>query len=174
MGESLPSQGLYVDNALKSLFKSTIQQLISDLGRTVTLYFAPTASGCANCGIGPDGSSNGIYNASNPFALNGKYHKAFPNGSPCPVCKGSHKILTAKTATYTATISRAPRDLDYDVIGLNPSNVYATKMVLDAFDDLYRCEKILIDGEYCVRIRDPIKTGMKDLSFVRCWWKKMT
>ncbi len=174
MAENLPAAEYYVDSNLKSLFKQTISQLISDLGRTVTLYMAPSASGCSNCGIGPDGSSNGVYNSNNPFTLDGKYHKAFPNGSPCPVCKGTHKILTPQTVTYTATISRAPKDIDYEVLGLLPTNVYSTKMVLSAYEDVKRCERIMIDGELCVRLRDPIKTGLQDLAFIRCWWKKQT
>jgi len=63
--------------------------------------------------------------------------------------------------------------IDYSELGIEPSNVYGTKMQICAYDDIKRCEKILIDGEYCVRLRDPIKTGLKDLSFVRCWWKKL-
>lgn len=173
MAENLPVAGYYVDANLKELFVSNINQLISDLGRTVTLYMTPSASGCSNCGIGPRATSDGIYNSSNPFVLNGPYNKPFARGGVCPVCKGTHKILTEVTVAYTATIGRAPKDIDYDALGINPTNVYKTKMVLSAFDDVRRCEKAMIDGELCVRLQDPIKTGLKDLAYVRCVWKKI-
>lgn len=173
MAENLPDAGYYVDNNLKDLFVTNINQLIADLGRPVVLYMQPTASGCPNCGIGPRGTSNGIYNSSNPFTLGAEYNKPFATGGICPVCKGTHDILTEVTVTYTATIGRAPKDINYDEVGINPTNVYKTKMVLSAFEDLKRCKKALIDGEYCVRLRDPIQTGLKDLKYVRCWWKKL-
>jgi hypothetical protein len=171
MGENLPIAGKYVDDALKSLFTETIDQLIADLGRPVKLFFEPTASGCPNCVRGFDGSSQGIYNASNPFGA-GKYNRAFPNGGVCPVCKGTNSILTENSVTYTANIGRAPKDIDYDALGENPTNIYKTKTQICAYNDILKCEKILIDGVICTRFRDPIKTGLQTLTYVVAWWKK--
>lgn len=172
MGENLPSTNKYVTDALKDLFVETIDQLIVDLGRTITLYFEPSASGCPNCGMGPDGKSNGVYNASNPFPLNEQYHRVFPDGSICPICRGSHKILTEQSQNYTALINRAPKDLDYEAIGAIPQNVYTTKCQVVAYDDIKRAKFAIIDGERCVRIRMPTKTGLKDLKYVKGWWKR--
>lgn len=174
MGESLPSAGKFVDDSLKTLFKETIDQIIADLGRSVTLFFQPSSSGCSNCGMGPDGSSNGIYNSSNPFALGGPLHKPFPNFGVCPVCIGDHKIKTQQSTTYTSTVGRAPKDLDFSQEGTFPENVVITKMQIVAFDDIKRTIKAKIDGEFYTRLRDPVKTGLKDLSHVRTFWKKIT
>lgn len=172
MGESLPAAGYYVDSTLKELFNDTLDQLISDLGRSVRLYFEPSASGCSNCGLGPDGGSNGIYNAANPYPV-GQYKRAFPNGAVCPVCRGTHNIYTEQYATYTALINRKPKNLDYTKLNINPENVYSTKMVMAAFEDIKRTKKALIDGEWCVRLQDPVKTGLKDLKYCKCFWKKI-
>jgi len=172
MGESLPIAGKYVTDALKAQFKDTIDQLISDMGRVITLYFEPTASGCSNCGIGPNGKSNGIYNSSNPFTLNGRYNRAFPTGGICPICRGTNKIFTASTQQYTALIGRSPKDIDYEAVGGIPENIYSTKMQVVAYEDLKRAKFAMIDGEKCVRIQDPVKTGLSDLRYTKCWWRK--
>jgi len=172
MAESLPPAGRYVDDSLKSLFKETIDQLIADLGRPVILYFEPTASGCPNCIRGFDGSSRGTYNTSNPFGV-GRYNRNFPNGGVCPICKGTNSILSENSTTYTCNITRTPKDIDYDAVGENPTNVYKTKCQLVGYHDIQKCEKALIDGEMCVRLRDPMKTGLQTLAYVICWWKKI-
>lgn len=172
MDEQLPAPGKYVDEGLKSLFSETIDQLISDLGRPVTLYLPPTASGCPNCVRGFDGSSQGVYNVSNPYPA-GKFNKQFPTGGICPVCKGTNKILTARSVTYTANIGRSPKDIDYDKTGEVPQNIYKTKMKILAYQDITQCEKALIDGIICTRFRDPVKTGLQTLAYVICWWKKV-
>ena len=172
--ERLPTRGKFVDNGLVELFIETIDQLIADMGRSVTIYLPPSTSGCPNCKMGFDESSQGVYNSGNPFSLNGPYNKPFPQGGLCPVCKGSHEIKTAKTCTYTALIQRAPEDLQTDATGrkIDPQNVYLTKMKLVAFEDLRIAEQALIDGVLCVPIREPVKTGLRDLAYVRQWWMR--
>jgi hypothetical protein len=171
MAESLPSPEKYVDSALKTLFRETIDQLIADLGRPVKLYFEPSTSGCPNCFAGPDGQSNGRYDNTNPYAMNSNLHRAFADGTICPICRGTHAIKSESSATYTATIQRSPKELNYDALGAHPTNVYRTKMVIEAYDDLLRVKKALIDGIWCVRIYEPVKTGLKDLRYVRCYWQ---
>lgn len=173
MAESLPTAGFYVDDNLVNLFQTTMNQLRSDLGRNITIYLAPTASGCPNCGIGPGGTSNGIYDASNPYGA-GRYNRPFPTGGICPVCRGTHEILTTNTAIHKALIGRAPKDIDFDKLGIEPTNVYVTKTGLDSWHNIIHAKKAVIDGEHCVRLRDPIKTGLRDLFSVRCWWRKQT
>jgi len=172
--ENLPAPGFYVDNDLAQLFSDTIDQLISDMGRNVTLYLPPISSGCPNCLMGFDNSSQGIYNTSNPYGP-GPYNKQFPDGGICPVCKGTHEIRTAKTATYKALISRDPRDKEFSAIGkeFERNNIYRTKMQIVAYEDLKIAEKALIDGDMCVPIRDPIRRGLRDLKYVQVWWRKM-
>lgn len=172
MAENLPSSKKWLTDGVASVFSDTVDQLIVDLGRPVVLYMEPSASGCPNCSIGFDGSSNGVYNASNPFGA-GPYNRSFPTGGVCPVCKGSQKILTTVSVTYTANVNRAPKDFEAAAEGIDPQNVYKTKMQLCAWHDILRTKKALIDGLMCERIRDPIKTGMRTLGRVVCWWKKI-
>ena len=171
MAEQLPVAGKYVDDELKQLFTDTIDQLIADLGRPVTIYLEPTASGCPNCVRGFDGSSQGTYNVNNPYPA-GKFNRQFPNGGVCAVCKGTNNILTTNSITYTAIIGRAPKDINYDAIGENPTNIYKTKTQMVAYHDVLKCNKILIDGIMCTRFREPVKTGLQTLAYVVAWWKK--
>ena len=173
--EILPPPGLFVDDALVELFVSTIDQLISDMGRKVTLFLPASTSGCPNCKLGFDGSSQGVYNNTNPFTLGGAYNKPFPQGGICPVCKGTHEIKTPRTVQYTALISKDPKDLDYKAFGkaFENNNVYRTKMQIVALEDIKIAEKALIDGDMCVPIRNPIRRGLRDLKYAQQWWKKM-
>jgi len=173
--ENLPIPGTFVDDNIVNLYKSTINALISDMGRKVTLYLPPVGSGCPNCKMGFDGSSQGLYNFINPFTLGGAFNKPFPQGGICSVCKGTHEIKTAKTSIYTALISRDPEELDFKAFGKNfdRNNVYRTKMQIVAFEDLKIAEKALIDGLLCVPIRTPMKRGIRDLAFVQAWWRQM-
>ena len=98
--EQLPPRGKFVDDGLVDLFISTIDQLIADMGRPVIIYLPAATSGCPNCKMGFDETSQGVYLPGNPFTLNGPYNKPFALGGICPVCKGSHEIRTAKTSTY--------------------------------------------------------------------------
>ncbi len=314
--ESLPSAGRFVDNALVDLFTETIEQLIADMGRKVIIYLPPSASGCPNCFIGFDGTSNGVYDSNNPFALGGPLNIPFPNGGVCPVCfkedalistfeghkkikdiiigskvldafgkeqivtnkfyrfyngkfvkltiddfndfictsnhpifikqgdkfverraaelkqndeviyrhhrlinrtfkqnyelrkvkkidifndscfvynlevanshsyiangisvgncHATHKIKTPRSAQYTALIQRQPKDLDYNQLGkdISSRNIFRTKTVLTSNDDVVNARKILIDDNMCVSIRDPVKTGLRDLKFIQAWWMK--
>ena len=174
MAENLPPAGRFVDQPLKDQFKETIDQVIADLGRPVRLFFQPSASGCPNCFAGPDGSSNGLYDSSNVNPVGGRLNKPFPNGGICPVCKGSHEILTEQSVIYTATIGRASKDLDFSQEGVFPENVVTTKMQIVAFEDIKRSTKALIDGEIFTLLRDPVKTGLQDLFYVRAYWVKQT
>lgn len=173
--ENLPTPGLFVDDNLVNLYGTSIDQLISDLGNPITLYLPPVGSGCPNCLAGFDGSSKGIYDNTNPFPLNGQYHRPFPTNGLCPVCKGTHKIYTSNTVQYTALIKAAPKDLDYTAYGkgILPQNTYRTKTKLVAFDDIKIAEKALIDGEICTRLMDPVKKGLRDRRYAVCWWQRL-
>ena len=170
--ENLPTAGKYVTDALVTLYQNTINQLISDMARTVTVYMEPTASGCPNCTLGTEEESTGDLAGSNPFVAS-PFNRPFPADGICPVCKGTHQIETVNSCNYSALISRNPKDLNYEQYGIdiNSTNVYRTKTQLVSFEDMKNAKKILIDGAMCVPIREPLKTGLRDLAYVRAWWK---
>lgn len=169
--ENLPLAGLFVDQELKDLFNDSIDQLMVDLNVDVQLYFEPTASGCPNCGIAPDKTSNGKYNSSNAF-LAGQFNRPFPVGGKCPVCQGSHKIFTEQTIKYHALVGRVGKDLEFRQTGIDPTNVVRTKTKRLSFNDVKRAKKALIEGEIFVRLRDPVRTGLAPAQFVKTYWKK--
>lgn len=90
-------------------------------------------------------------------------------------CQGTHQILTEQTVSYTALIQRDPEDFDFTQAGIDVDrrNIYRTKTQLVAFEDIKNSSKALIEGDVCERIRDPVKTGLRDLAYVQAWWKKV-
>lgn len=169
--KNLPSAGLFVTDDLKTLFNSSINQLRADLGRTLKVFFEPSASGCPNCFAGPDGSSNGVYDTANPFPA-GQFNKNFPQGATCPVCQGSHEILTERSETYTVLRKWAPEDFDATQYGTLPTNVVRTKTDISARNDFKRAVKAELEGETLVRITDPVPAGLAPPQFVVVFWKK--
>jgi hypothetical protein len=172
MAESLPAAGLFVGQAEKDLFNNAIKQLRSDLGVTMTVHFPPTVSGCPNCFIALDGTSNGIYtDAQNPFGL-GQFNKPFPNGGECPVCHGSHDIPTTDSRDILGTLRQwKPKDIVLDPT-TKPENVVRTKTGVDSKNDIKRAVKAFIDGEIVVRIRDPVPAGLAPSQFLTTFWEK--
>lgn len=175
MPESLPTAGRFVSTELRELFDDSLDQMIADIGREVKLFFPPTASGCPNCFSGPDRRSNGIYDTANPFGL-GQFNKPFPNGSTCPVCRGSHQILTESSTTYTGLLKWNPEDIDVTPYGHNPANVVRTKTQAFAKEDIKRATKAMIDGEVVVRITDGVPAGLGSVTkaprYVKAFWVK--
>ncbi len=172
--ENLPTKGLFVSPELQQEFESSIDQLVSDLGYTVTLFFEPTASGCPNCSRGPDGASDGVYtDTNNPFALNGEFNIPFPEFAQCPVCKGSNKVEDESSQDYTALLKYNPKDIEFEATGRDPAQLVRTKMQVVAFSDIQRSVKARIEGEFYALIREPVKTGLQSRSHVRAWWQKL-
>lgn len=172
--QGLPTPGAFVDDDLVNLYGTTIDQLIADFGREITLFLPPSASGCPNCKQGFGGESQGVPSASNPYPVGSPFNKSFPTGGLCPVCKGTHKIETPNTQVYKVSIQRTPKDLNYTQFGIDfdPRNVVKTKSKLVTFEDFRIAEKAEIDGAMYKRIREPVKTGLRDLRYVQCWWKR--
>lgn len=172
--ESLPPKGLFVNAELQAEFEQSIDQLISDLGYTITLYFEPTASGCPNCSRGPDGASDGVYtDVANEFVVGGQFNIDFPDGTQCPVCKGSNEILTDSSQNYTALLKYDPKDIEFEPTGRDPTQVVRTKTQVVAMGDIKRAIKVKIEGEFYGLIREPVRTGLQSRSHVRAWWKKL-
>ncbi|MHA2341935.1 MAG: hypothetical protein ACXADW_08650 [Candidatus Hodarchaeales archaeon] len=173
--ESLPTPGQFVTNELVNLYGTTIDQIIADFGRTMTIYLPPSTSGCPNCDKGFDGSSQGIVQTSNVFPVGSPFNRPFPQGGVCPVCQGTHKIEIPRTAQYTFTILRAPKDFNYTQYGkdIEPANVVQTKTVLASFNDVKNAIKVLIDGDLYNPLRYPLKTGLRDLRYVKMWWLRI-
>jgi hypothetical protein len=172
MAESLPPAGAFVDDNLVNLFTETIEQLMADLGRAVTLRLPPLTLDCPNCGW--DHIHQRSSNIYTPNASGVTLDKSFPPGQRCPVCKGQGKLQFKRDTTYTALIGKNPRDdeFDYAAHGLVPSNVVRTKTVGTSFSDMEITQFIIIDDVEYEKVTFPIKTGLRDLNFVKVFWKR--
>lgn len=172
--QGLPTPGAFVDDTLVDLFKTTIRQLISDFGRPVTFYLPASTSGCPNCERGFDGSSQGVSESSNPFPAGSPFNVAFPTGGICPVCKGTHKIEIKNSVIHKSLIARSPTDFDYTQWGkdFDTQNVIRLKNTIEVFEEIKRANKALIDGDLYTVIRQPIKTGLRDLAFMQSVWMR--
>ena len=174
----LPSPGSFLTSTLKGLYSDSIEKLISDMGRVVTLILPPSTSGCPNCKyFSIAGESLSQYNSSNPFG-GPPYNIEFTNGGICPVCRGSHQINISQSAEWRATILKTPKDYDFSVYGTAPENVLMTKMIIQAWEDVNRAIRATIDGKDYERLGEPTKIGLgnesTDLKFVTTMWKRVT
>ncbi|RKY43062.1 MAG: hypothetical protein DRP85_00775 [Candidatus Makaraimicrobium thalassicum] len=174
----LPDPGKYLTNNLKELYADAISQLISDLGREVTLHLPPIESGCPNCKyLSVGGRGLYKYNSSNPFS-GPPYNVPFADGQRCPVCRGTHIIHIPRQSTWHATIVKRPRDYDYEFYGVSPENVVLTKFLVEAWDDVNNCIRATIDGLDYERLSEPVKIGLgnnpEDLKFINVFWKRVT
>jgi hypothetical protein len=172
MAENLPAAGAFVDNNLVNLFTDTIEQLMADLGRAITLRLPALTLDCPNCGWDHiHQRSNNIYTAN---ASGTTLNKSFPPGQRCPVCRGAGKLQFKRDTTYTALIGKNPNaeEFDYTAYGLVPDIVVRTKTVGTSFSDMEIAQFAIIDGDEYERVTFPQKTGLRDLNFVKVYWKR--
>jgi len=173
MAESLPSQGGYFDANLQQLYEDSIDQLIADLGYQVVLYLEPTVEECPNCGVGPDLKSDGVYDTGNAETLNGPKNRYFPAGARCPVCQGTHELLTEATSQYTALLKYTPEDWDMGETGISRTEVVRLKTKLSALEDVNNATKVLVEGSLFKKVADPIRTGLQTRSYLQSYWQRI-
>jgi hypothetical protein len=174
--ENLPTPGRYLTDKLKEQYQTAISQIISDLGRPITLHLPPTTSGCPNCDYLSVGErSAGTYDPTNPFGGQ-PFNRPFPQDTTCPVCFGTHEIKEPRLSVWHATIFKQPKDYEYSIVGVSPENVVLTKMVIEAWEDVRTCIRAVIDGLEYQRLSEPTKIGMgnesADLKFINCYWRR--
>jgi len=173
MSESLPARGGFFDENLQQLYEDSIDQLIADLGYTVTLNLEPTETECPNCGVGWDLKSDGIYNTSNIHPTSDPRNQYFPAGATCPVCKGSHKLLAESTVQYTALVKNSPKEWDLDATGINRTSVVRLKTRIEALEDVKNSKSVLVEGSLYKMIQDPVKTGLQTRTYLVSYWQRM-
>lgn len=173
MAENLPDQGGYFDANLQALYESSIDQLIADLGYPAILNLAPSETECPNCGVGFDLKSNGVYNTSNPNPTSDPKNQYFPAGATCPVCRGSHKLLTASSVTYTALIKYGPKEWDIDATGINKTEIVRLKTRVEALEEIKISESVTVEGAMFKLIMDPVKTGLQTRVYINSYWQRI-
>jgi hypothetical protein len=170
--QRLPPPGRFVNDALVQLFQSRIEQLISDLGRDITLTLPPLRLDCPNCGW--DFVQQRSNNIHTPNASGAGLNKSFPNGQRCPVCNGAGKLDFSRQIIHKALIGfgPAPEEFNYELWGLTPADVIRTKTKLVTQPDFDLSQFAIIDGFECEKITIPRKTGLRDLAFLVSYWKR--
>jgi len=171
MAESLPDRGGYFDANLQALYESSIDQLIADLGYTATLYLPSAETECPNCGVGFDLKSNGVYDVSNIYS--DSRNQYFPAGATCPVCRGSHKLLTENSVTYTALLKYTPKEWDTDATGVNKTEIIRLKTRIEAIEEIKITETMKVEGSLYKLIMDPVKTGLQTRTYINSYWQRI-
>ena len=173
MAENLPDRGGYFDANLQALYESSIDQLIADLGYTATFNLPPAETECPNCGVGFDLKSDGVYNTSHPYATTDSRNQYFPTGATCPVCRGSHTLLTASTVDYTALVKYTPKEWDMDATGINKTEVVRLKTRIEALDEIKISDSVKIEGSLYKLVMDPVKTGLQTRTYINSYWQRI-
>ena len=173
MAENLPDQGGYFDATLQSLYESSIDQLIADLGYPVVLNLPATETECPNCGVGFDLKSDGIYNVSNIHPTTDARNQYFPAGATCPVCRGSHTLLTEDSITYTALVKYTPNEWDMDATGINKTEVVRLKTRIEALGEVNRATTMKVEGSLYKLISDPVQTGLQTRTYLKSYWQRI-
>lgn len=143
-----------VTSAHQKLFEQSIQQLLKDLGTTMTLYMQPNVTRCPNC-LWDDvnKAATNTFNAKfiSPVVIYGVTYTPTPFGRAlhCPICKGLGNIeqQITKTIPYmtenTITIRQGLATTDYSEIGLIEAGEVIVKTLAQYWPDLEKCKYIM-------------------------------
>lgn len=182
--QGLPTPGEYLTAEVKDTFNSSLQQLMSDLGRTIWIHLQPYQQNCPNClWDNRTQKSANRYRSINPNPI-GPLNKPFQDGQRCPVCNGLGKLNTPRNQWYTALISKDPkqfsRDRDYQNMNHPPgkdlANIIKTLTLALSFDHIRDSKFATIDGFQYQLLMQPVRTGLgnsnDDLKYVKSFWQR--
>jgi len=141
----------------------------------VTNTHSYIANGVAvgNCGISPDGRSDGKYNSGNPNTINTSLNRSFPLGAICPICAGRGKLLTEDTKIWTALIKYNPDDWAFEETGIKKTEVARLKTRIESRSDVENATKVKIEGNFYQLEGDPIQKGLQTRTFLTSFWKRI-
>jgi len=170
--QGLPNAGRFVTAAHKAIFKDRIEQIIADLGRTVTFVLIPRHIDCPNCGWDfTQNRSNNIYTSN---ASGETLNKSFPQGQRCPVCHGKGKLEFQRSINHTCLIGAGPppEEFDYEEFGVKPTDVRRLKNAIAIIEDIQQAQYANIDGVEYEKLTFVRKSGLGDVSFITTYWKR--
>jgi hypothetical protein len=174
MAESLPTKGKLVSDTVKQVFKDRMDELLVDLGRTITLHLAPSVADCPNCSYDSIRKrSKNIYNSANPNPL-GSLNKPFTKGKKCPVCNAQGVLKTQRSTTYTATISSKFKEKEVLEAGIGEMDINAVKTstVIGSYNDILNTKLAIIDDLQYRPLGKPTKSGLQELIRVKMFWER--
>lgn len=150
--------GTLVKNRHLNLYKRYTEQLISDLGKIITVFLGEKEEMCNNCKYDMvHKCSSGIYNGTGPQKF---------NGMVCPVCKGSGKISTVISKKITAICRFVNYSKDDEMnskqkYGVEEETYLKVKAKVQFYNDFHDAKYFEYDGER-YRLKTLIKRGMKE------------
>lgn len=149
--------GVLVKNKHLNLYKKYTEQLISDLGKVVSIVVSNQEKQCDNCVYDRvHKCSSGVYNDIGP--------KPF-SGMICPICNGSGKIKYTSTKNITAICRWVKYSNNDDMnkkekYGVEEERVMMVKAKVSFYDDIKGAEYFVIEDER-YKLKNIIKRGMK-------------
>lgn len=150
--------GILVKNKHLNLYKKYTEQLISDLGKTVSIYLSDSEIFCNNCVYDKvHKCSSGVYNDIGP--------KPF-NGIICPVCNGTGKIIKNSYKNITAICRWVKYSNEYDMnikekYGVEEERFLMIKTRVIFYEDIKNAKYFIYDNER-YRLKNLMKRGMKN------------
>lgn len=139
------------------LYKTYIEQLITDLGKQIVLVSENVSSQCPNCIYDHvHKASSGRYNGSGP--------NPFTNGI-CPVCRNKGTINTSTSTTITGTINWGNLNENDEFVlstaGTKEATHFKVKTFIRHYNTIKDADYITLDGVRC-RLCNIIKRGLKE------------
>lgn len=150
--------GVLVKNKHLNLYKKYTEQLVNDLGKTITIFSKEKDAFCNNCVYDNlHKCSSGVYNGTGPNSF---------SGMVCPVCKGVGKIKTINSKNITAICRWVKYRKDDDMnrresYGIEEDRVLLVKARISFYNDIHDAEYFIYDNER-YRLKNIIKRGMKE------------
>ena len=149
--------GVLVKNKHLNLYKKYTEQLVTDLGKTISIFFASNKKPCNNCVYDRvHKCSSGIYNDIGP--------KPF-TGMVCPICNGSGMISGSSSKNITAICRWVKFSSNDDMnkknkYGVEEERFLMVKTKVLFYEDIKNAEYFIYDGDR-YKLKNLIKRGMK-------------
>lgn len=142
--------GTLISKTHDKLYRDTIKQVRTDIGRKVKIYLPGNKRRCSNCLFSPvDGKSSGIYRPDSPYPT-----AEMPGPTPfthglCPVCRGSGFYASRLTVKEVLCHVRplTPDERKWTPVGQLIDADYRLQTDPQFLNDFKRALKIEVDGQ---------------------------
>jgi hypothetical protein len=129
---------MIISEATRQRFIKYQDAAINEAGRDCTLLYPSQTVDCPNCIYDPT-----TQRSSNKFKTGGP--RPFPNGTICPVCRGTGKLTQQPTAVIKLELSWNPRQWIFVPENIvEPNSWVQTKGFLTDIDKVLRSRKIVV------------------------------
>jgi hypothetical protein len=161
--------------SLKSLYNSTIDELLKSYGLAVPCSFVfenPKQTQCVNCNYDPIAKkSANSYKAGGPIN--------FPTGQLCPICVGLGEVANSTEETiYLITIFDYKKFINFGNVSI-PDGVMQSICNITYFNKIKNADYIIVDTSLSklaqnkfTRISEPQPVGLGDNNYIITNWQR--